>query len=173
MRGTDIIGEGRVSVESSVASDVQRDRAPFDEDSRDEQKAVADGRVLLAAHQRDAVLLDPLLDPLDPAEKARDAGERRVQHMPFVVVAVGLGWAATEFFTEKQVLPSGSNDLALQYLTIELRVIPRIRLRPDIDQHIDLVLAEQCDEILARVIGVPNREEATFGNNKVRQGRAL
>ena len=65
-------------VESSVTPDVQRDRAAFDEDARDEQEPVTDGRVFLAAHQRDTVLPDSLLDPLDPAEKARDAGERRI-----------------------------------------------------------------------------------------------
>jgi hypothetical protein len=155
-----------VGIESSVAPDVQRNRAAFDEDARDEQEPVADGRVFLAAHQRDAVFLDPLLDPFDPAEKTRDAGEGRVQHMPLIVVAVLLRRTAPELLAQEQVLPFGGDDLALQRLAVELRVVLRIGLRPDIDQHVDLVLPEQRTKKLGRVIGMPNREETAFGNNK-------
>ena len=156
-----------MSVESSVASDVQRDRPPFDEDSRDEQKAMADGWVFLAAHQRDAVFLNALLDPLDPAEKSWNAGERRVQDMPLVVVAVGLGRTAPEFLAQEQVLPSGGDDLALQGLAVELRAVLRIGLSADIDQHVDLVLPQQPDEMLVGVVGMPDREQTRLGNNKV------
>ena len=154
-------------IESSVAPDVQRNRSAFDKNSGDEQEAVADGRVFLAAHQRDAVFLDPLLDPLDPAEKARDAGERRVQDMPLVVVAVGLGRAAPELLAQEQVLPFGGDDLALQCLAIELRAVLRIGLSPDIDQDIDLVLPQQPDKMFVRVIGMPDREQTMLGDNKV------
>ena len=157
-------------VESSVAPDVQRDRAAFDEDARNEQEPVADGRVFLAAHQRDAVLADSLLDPFDPAEKARDAGQRRVQDMPLVVVTVGLGRPAPEFLAQEQVLPFGGDDLALQRLTVELRAVLRIRLGPHIDQHLDLMLLEQPEEMLIGVIGMPDREEAAIGNNEVGHG---
>ncbi len=157
-------------VESSVAPDVQRDRTALDEDARDEQKPVADGRVFLAAHQRDAVLPDSLLDPLDPAEKSRHAGERRVQDMSLVVVTVLFRRTAAEFLAQKQVLPFGGDDLALQRLAVELRAVLRIGLSPHIDQHLDLMLLEQPDEMLIRVIGMPDREEATFGNNELGHG---
>ena len=157
-------------VESSVAPDVQRDRAAFNEDARDEQEPVTDGRIFLAAHQRDAVLPDSLLDPLDPAEKPRDAGECRVQDMPLVVVTVLFRRTAAEFLAQEQILPFGGDDLALQCLTVELRAVLRIRLSPHIDQHVDLMLPEQPDEMLVRVIGMPDREEATIGNNEVGHG---
>ena len=156
-----------MSIESSVTPDVYGNDPSFKQHSRDKQKTVADGRVFLTAHQRDAVFEDPLLDSLDPAEKSRDAGERRVQHMPLVVVAVLFRRAAPEFLAQEQVLPFGGDDLALQRLTVELRVVLRIGLRPDIDQDVDLVLPQQSDKVLIRVIGMPDREEPTFGNNKL------
>ena len=157
-------------VESSVAPDVQRDRASFDEHARDEQEPVADGGVFLAAHQRDAVLSDPLLDPFDAAEKARHAGERRVEDVSLVVVTVLFRRTAPEFLAQEQILPFGGDDLALQRLAVELRAVLRIRLGPHIDQHVDLMLLEQPDEMLVRVIGMPDREEAAIGNNEVGHG---
>ncbi len=90
--------------------------------------------------------------------------------MPLVVVAIGLGRAAPEFLSQEQILPSGGDDRALQGLAVELRAVLRIRLRPDIDQDVDLVLPQQPDKMFVRVIGMPDREEATFGNNKVGHG---
>ena len=156
-----------MGVEAAVAANVQRDRAAVDEDSRDEQEAVADGRILLAAHQRDAVLLDAGLDPVDPLQETRHFGERRVQHVPLVVVTVRLGRSAAEFLAHEQVLASGRHDGLLQRLAVELRAVLRIGLSPDIDQHVDLVLPQQSAEMLVGVIGMPDREEALIGNNEV------
>jgi hypothetical protein len=52
----------------------------------DEQVAMAEGRVLLAAHDRDAVLLDSRFQSLDPRSKEWRFGEARVEHIALGIV---------------------------------------------------------------------------------------
>ena len=62
------------------------------------------------------------------------------------------------------------HDAVSQRVAIEVRCVLRIRLRTDIDQHINAVLPQQSAEMLGRVIGVANREQRAIGEVQVRHG---
>ena len=89
-------------------------------------------------------------------------------HMPFFVVAIRFRRPAAEFFAQKQILQLARHNIVSQRVAVEVRCVLRIRLRTDIDQHINAVLLEQSAEMLGRVIGVANREQRAIDEVQVR-----
>lgn len=97
-----------LGLQAAVAADVLKREALLGEYTPDEQPSMAVLRVLLAAHHRDAVLVDPTGEPFDPGLEPLRRGYEVVPDVALIVVEPVLRRTAPELVAEEHVANSRS-----------------------------------------------------------------
>jgi hypothetical protein len=93
-----------VAFQSTVLADVSDRHAAFVQHAGDQPMAMADERILFAAHQRDANAWNPGLDSVQSREKKIGFGHTMIENVPGrVIVRIAAGPPA-ELVAEKQIL---------------------------------------------------------------------
>lgn len=122
-----------------------------------QQKAMTHTRVFLAAHDRHAIVLDALEQPLDADQKVGAFGDSVVEHVTGLIVKLVTRRAATQLIPHKHILQSCRNNRRLQLFAIELGRVRRIRLSPHVGQHLNPVLPQQRHKRFQLMVGMSNR----------------
>lgn len=113
--------------------------------------------MFLAAHHRDAVAVDATGEPLDPGLEPLRLSDPVVPDVTLIVVEPLFGRAPAELVAEEHVANAGSGELTLEGRSVVLRRVPRPRNGTNIGDDADLMLSEQFDEVLARMVRVAER----------------
>ena len=127
---------------------------------------MAPRRVLFAAQDRDAELLDTLFQTPDPLQERRRPRDPLVDHVPVPVVAGGVVRVAAQLLAEEQILEAGAVQGRLERFSVELGRVARMRARTNVDHHLNAVRLQQRQQRLRVLIRVPDREEP-FGQRRV------
>jgi hypothetical protein len=141
-----------LGLDASIAANMQYVDPSAADHARYQQVPMANGRVLFAAHEGDAVLGHAALEPLDASQKRRRLGHSVIQCVArFVQKSLPIGPAA-KLLTHEQVANPSRFHAPLQVAFVELRVVTRERLRPHVDQYLDPMLVEQLQQLLFAMI---------------------
>src|SRR6185312_14098694 len=130
--------------------------------SRHENRAMTLQGVLLRAHERDGVLAHSRLQSLQSFPKQTRGSEARLTDATALVTRAVLA-AGAKLFTQERVPDAVFREGSLERLAIELRVEAAIGLRPDTGDRCDVMLVQQSDEALDRVIGMADRVDHEGG----------
>jgi hypothetical protein len=109
---------------------------------------VTDCRILLATHDRDTVLLDSLFQASEALKEDRRRGYSIVHDVSFVIVKLVFLRPPAKLHAEKKVFDSRSLQGVLKFLPVEMRHIPRIRIRARIHYDLDRVARQKSHEFL-------------------------
>src|SRR5262249_31814023 len=134
-------------LESPVAPDVGHLDAVPHSHPRDQEPAMAVRRILLAAHHRDHACPSLLLE-------YGDAGRERCRgsDLPVEDVSVGIEESVAvrptpKLLAQEQIFDPGCAERGFESLSIELRRVPRPRVRADIGEHLYPVHYEEREEV--------------------------
>jgi hypothetical protein len=118
--------------------------------ARNQQSAVAVQRLALGAHEGDAMTRGALAQPVEAVAEGvsrRDLGMADARAL------------AAQLRAKEHIDDAGRAQAFRQRLAVELRIEARIRRRAYIGQRGDPVLAEQIEEALDRMVGMPDGED--------------
>jgi len=152
-------GQLGLGLRPAVAAEVDDADAVVLQHAAHQQPAVAVGRVFLAAKDGRAGLREPFQQPLDSLPETGRFGQRAVQHPPLVVIESLVLGAPAQQVAEVQILNSQVMKRRMDRLAIELRGIPRIGTRSNVDQRGNLMPCQEVEKRLQRMIGMPDRPE--------------
>jgi hypothetical protein len=137
---------------------MQYSRALLEEHPSDEQSAVAVLGILLCAHHRNPQHFDPMAKSLKPPSECCGARDRVVAHVTVLIVEVIVCRSATELAPKEDVLHAGCVQRVDEWLAVEPRRIARGWPRADVGDALNLLCAQQCQEVLQVVVRVPHCE---------------
>ena len=156
-----------MGLEPSVGEDMGHGDAAFDQAAADQDRAVAIERLLLRAHQRDAIVLRTPDHPVDPL--AEESGPRHavVAHLP-VLVAGAVVRTPAERAAEEQVGDAAGVHVPVEGLAVEVRVEAAVGGRTNVGERRDGVPPQQRDEGLQRMCGVRAVRRRGYGPRRCR-----
>ena len=117
--------------------------------------------VLLAAHERDAVLGKSFAEACQAGLEELAPRDVPIEGPTTLVVEVGLFRPPAEFVAQKCVAAAGLVQNSRQGTPVRPRDVSRMRPGSDISDDLDRVAAQKLQEMRLLVIGVPDRENAT------------
>jgi hypothetical protein len=153
------LGELLLGLGTPVAAEVDYANAPLRQNATDQQPAMTVGGVFFPTHQRRAVVFDGAEDPFDPPLKRRRLSEPIVAHVALVVVELFVVGPAAKEISEKPVLDSPAAKVAADGLAIEMRRVAGVGTRAHVDDERDLVLLDDRQELVGRMIRMPDGED--------------
>jgi hypothetical protein len=137
-----------------------------------DQAPVAPSPIPLRAHDRGGLAARKLLEPLEAGGELVGlhvlgvAAERVVApHRRGPSGGPARPPASAELLAERLVVDSGGGERVAKRAGIELRMAPRARKPPDVAQDLDAMTAEEGDETVDRVRGMPDRKQLVTGGH--------
>lgn len=126
---------------------------------------MADGRVLLAAHDGDAKSADAGFEALDAGQERGRFREAPIEDVAVRVVKVAAFGPAAEFFAQKQILDAGLLEGLLQLFAREVGDIGGIGRGAHIRDDLNVMLLQEGEKPVQRVIRVADGEQMRRGND--------
>ncbi len=128
----------------------------------EEQTAVARGRIFLAAHDGDAMLRRARFETLNALDEQRRFREPLVDYVAIRIIERGFDRLAAEFPAQEKISNARRGKRFAERLLIEVRRIPSVWPRADVDEYVNPVLFQKLQEDVHGVIRVPDREDASL-----------
>jgi hypothetical protein len=129
------------------------------EDAGHEQAAVAVRRVLLAAHDGEAIVAEAALQPLDARHEELRLGDAPIEDVAVLVVVLVCFRSAAELAPEEAVLDRRVRQRGLECNAIDLRRKAAVLRGADVEEDLDVLLAQEPEEVLEGVAGVADGQE--------------
>ena len=112
--------------------------------------------VTFAAQKSDAMLLRPFENARHRPPETRFTCHGAVQRVALGVVVLRARWPAPEIPSEEEVPDRVASQCYLKVLAVEVGRVPRVGVRPHVDDELDALLVEQANEAAEAMIRVPD-----------------
>ena len=120
---------------------------------------MAPGGIFLAAKQGDPALPDSLLQPVNSVEKRPRSLDPRVVHPAIRIVELLRCGSSSQLDAEEQALDPIIRQDSFDISGVEVWGMPGVRSRTDVRHDLDPVPLQQADELLRRMVGMPDRKD--------------
>ena len=151
-----------MTFEPAVGEDVHHLDTFGVERLRDEMRPVAVQRLLLRAHERDAMLRGPADDPGDTVPEIARPGDPFITDMTTLVVQGGICRTPAELTPEVHVMDAPSLERGGKRVPVEVGVEATPGCRAHVGHGGDAVLRQQCQETFQGVVGMADGEDRVF-----------
>lgn len=141
-------------LQSAVPSDVLEREPACGEYAADEEPPMAVLRTLLTAQHRHAIGVSAASEAFDPGLKPLRLGDEVVPNVTLVVVELRFVRTTAELIADEHVANTDSGKMTIKDRSVVLRRVSRFRNGTDVGNDGNLMLREQLDEVLARMVRV-------------------
>jgi hypothetical protein len=154
-----VVAEAGFRLDPSVAADVLDVHSVSQRDSRHQQASVAIGRVLLCAHGRDPHASRAVQQPLHAGGEELRLSYEVIADVSLGVVVTGVIWPAPKLLAQEDVADALFAKAPLKDGLIEAGGVSGMRPGAHVGDGLDPVADEEVEEVLERVIRVPDGEQ--------------